>query len=447
VTKTTNYTLTKADEIVRFDATIGELTAQLPTAVGNAGLTFTIVKIDATINRIMVKPAGTETINGASFLILQTQWSEITIVSNGINWNTGSRTSRKERVGINNINLNSSSNFSYRPSKEFSNDSSLNLFYYKFGEDPGINLSFSNGSNYQVNPELAIATSLGGNYTDAGKTKTNSENASLSFNYMKKLTAWNIGLFETTGVNAVNQSAGPGKVTGNIGAGASAAREYDWLKSNLTFQTQGTKSSSSGGGGTTSGQISGSWGASPTETFQVQSNLRYSIDNTRNDAVVVVQPSGEEQTVQPYSNDSNTIGFDLNYSWLAFTSENKTASLNGGALLSQQKSNPGDGKGGSTTDRNFFYSQIIFRMAPLRNMIVSMNLRGEWDNSITDTTEMMPGSLPRTVTRRTAYVMENQIHFRVRRIFFELKHQWRDETGTNVPYSRQSIYLKISRPF
>jgi len=447
VTTTANYTLTNADEIVRFDATIGGLTAQLPTAMGNAGRTFTIVKIDASINRVTVRPAGTETINGASFLILQTQWSEVTVVSNGVNWNIGSRTARRERVGVSNMNLNSSSNFSYRPSKEFSSDSVLNLFYYKFEEDEGMNFSVSNGSSYQVNPELSISTSLGGSYADAGKTKTTAENGALSFNYQKKLSAWNIGLFETTGINAVNQSAGPAKLTGNIGAGASAGREYAWLKSNLTFQTQGTKSSSSGGGGTTGGQISGSWGASPWETFQVHSSIRYSIDSTQNDAVVVTQQSGEASTVQPYSNDSTTLGLDLNYSWLVFASENKMASLNGGALWSQQKSDAGEGRGGSTIDRNFFYSQIIFRMAPLRSMTVSMSLRGEWDRSITDTTDMMPGSFPRTVTQRTAYVMENQIHFRVRRILFELKHEWRDESGTNVPYSRQTIFLKISRPF
>jgi hypothetical protein len=447
VTKTANYTLTSADEIVRFDATIGELTAQLPTALGNAGRTFTIVKIDATINRITVRPAGTETINGASFLILQTQWSEVTVVSNGVNWTVGSRTARREGVGVSNINLNSMSNLSYRPSAEFSNDSALNLYYYKFGEDAGTNVSVTNGSNYQVNPELAVTSTLGGNYSEAGKTKTATENGALSFNYRKKLDVWNIGLFETTSLNVVNQSDSPGKVTSNIGAGASAGREYDWLKSNLAFQTQGTRSSSSGGGGTTGGQVSGSWGASPTEALQVQSNLRYSIDNTRNDAVVVTSQSGETPTVQSYSNDSSTIGLDVNYSWLAFASENKTASLSGGALLSQQKSVAGEGRGGSTTDRNFYYSQLVFRMAPLRSMTVSMNLRGEWDRSTTDLGEMMPGSLPRTVTQRTAYVMENQIHFRVRRILFELKHEWRDETGTNVPYSRQSIFIKASRPF
>jgi hypothetical protein len=30
---------------------------------------------------------------------------------------------------------------------------------------------------------------------------------------------------------------------------------------------------------------------------------------------------------------------------------------------------------------------------------------------------------------------------------FELKYEWRDESGTNIPYSRQSLYLNISRPF
>ncbi|MDZ4164844.1 MAG: hypothetical protein U1C55_06925 [Smithellaceae bacterium] len=447
VTKTTDYTLTRADEIVRFDAVLTNLTATLPSAVGDAGRTFTIVKIDATANTVTVKPAGAETINGATSLILPAQWSEATIVSNGINWITGTREQKKgpaESSSI--INLNSHSTFSYRPSRDFSNDSALNLFYFNYETGPGANLLASNSTNYQVNPQWSVNANASAGYADSGTGGTTSTgNVSAGINYDKKIGNWNLRLFENMGLHNSNQTAGQGKTTGNAGIGASASRDYDWFKSNLLFQTQAAKSASSGGGGTTSWQSSGAWGASPSERFQLQSSLRYSREDSINEAIVVTAASDAEATTQPYASASQAGDLDLSYSWLAYVSENKMATVSGGAVLSRQE-NKADGGGSTTTDRNYFYNQLIFRMAPLRSLFVSATLRGEWDNSAMETTNAS-GNITRSSKPRTLYSMENAINFRVRRLFLELLHNWRDETGTINPYNRQSIYFKISRPF
>lgn len=447
VTKTTDYTLTGADEIVRFDAVLSNLTATLPTAVGDAGRTFTIVKIDATVNRVTVKPAGTETINGANSLILLTQFAEVTIVSNGVNWVIGAREGKQGIAGgQNTVNLNSNSHFSYRPSQDFSNDSALNLYYFDYETGPGANFLFSNSTNYQVNPEWNVNANLNAGYTDSGTGGTSTtENVSAGINYGKKVKKWDLRLFENMGMSNNSQTAGQSKTTGNAAVGASASRYFDWLKSNVTFQTQAAKSASSGGGETTNWQSSGTWAVSPSERFQLQSNLRYSAADTKNDEILAVSASGAKTTVQPYSNTSRTIDLDMNYSWLAYVSEDKMATMSGGGVLSRQESEAG-GVSLSTTDRHFFYSQIIFRAAPLRNLFISMTLRGEWDNSITETNDAT-GKITNDSKPRTVYSMENAINFRIRKIFLELQHKWRDETNESNPYSRQSIYFKISRPF
>ncbi|MCK9365374.1 MAG: hypothetical protein M0P74_17440 [Syntrophales bacterium] len=447
VTKNSDYTLTRADEIVRFDAVLANLTASLPSALGDAGRTFTIVKIDATANRVTVKPAGAETIGGAGSLILQTQWVEVTIISNGINWIIGQRAPNpglQEESGV--INLNSSSSFSYRPSQAFSNNSSLNVYYFSSEAGAGTNLFFSNSTNYQLNPELSVNASMGAGYTDSGGGATNaSENISAGMNYTRKVGLWNLHLFENMGLNNSNQSVAASKSVGNAGLGASASRDYDWWKSNVTLQTQAIRSASSGGGGTTNWQASGAWSVSPSARVQLQSLLRYSQDDSKNDAIVAATEAGANTTFQPYSNSSRTTELDMNYAWLAYVSEINMATLSGGGVLSSQISKSGGG-GGSQTDRSYFYSQLIVRSAPLRALFITMTLRGEWDNSVMDSDDVA-GQITGTSTARTVYSMENALHFSIRRIMIELKHNWRNETGANSLYSRQSIYLKISRPF
>lgn len=448
ITTKTDYTLMTSDEIVRFDAVLSNLTATLPRASGDAGRTFTIVKIDGTANKVTVKPFGTETINGANSLILQTQWAEATIISNGVNWIIGTRTPKKGPAESSSTrNLNSNSFFSYRPSQDFSNDSSLNLFYFDYETGPGKNVLFSNSTNYRVNPELNMNANLSAGYADSGSGGTNAtENASAGINYDKKIGNWNLRLFENMGLSNSNQTVGESKTMENAGVGASASRDFDWLKSNVTLQTQAAKSVSSGGGETTNWQTSGAWTVSPSERVRLQSNLRYSAEDSKNDAILAATASGAETTVQSYANTSRTINLDMNYSWLAYVSEDKMATMDGGGVLSRQQSLSGGGGGVSTTDRNYFYNQIVFRAAPLRRLFISMILRGEWDNSAMETDERT-GKITSSSKARTVYSIQNKITYSLRKIFIEFEHNWRDETGADNPYNRQSIYLKISRPF
>ena len=446
VTKTTDYTLTTADQIVRFDATMGDLTAQLPAAAGDAGRTFTIVKIDATINRVIIKPLGRETIGGNTTLILQGQFAEVTLVSNGIGWEVGTRTSSQPSE-INTMNLHSNSGLNYRPSDFFTNDTSLDLYYYRYGEGPGMNITAANSSNLQVNPKLTLSTNFNGSYADTGLIRSDTENAMQSLNYRDVMAGWNVGIFENTGVNISNQSNGLSKKLASGGLGVSANRAFDWWHSDLTFQTQVAKTLSSLGGATFNWQSSGAWNVVPTDRLQLQTNLRYRIEDVANDSILAATATGAETTIQPFTISSQTVSMDMNYSWLALVSEIGAATLNGGAVFSRQTSKAGVEDLITNTDRDFFYDQLMLRLEPRRGLVFSMNFRAEWDRLSLETSSAGTGVITETIVPRRAYIMESELNYRVRKIFVQLQYNWRDETTATSSYSRQSLYLKVSRPF
>jgi len=93
VAKTANYTLTKADHIVRVDGSGGAFTITLPTAVSNAGREFTIRRTDilASSNLVTIDPASTETINGTDKDYLAPGQC-VVIESDGTNWQVLART-------------------------------------------------------------------------------------------------------------------------------------------------------------------------------------------------------------------------------------------------------------------------------------------------------------------------------------------------------------------
>jgi hypothetical protein len=84
--KTANYTLVAADELVSCDSSGGAFTLTLPTAVGLTGRVFTLKKTDSSFNAVTIDGNGTETIDGALTKKLSTQNEMIRIVSNGSNW-------------------------------------------------------------------------------------------------------------------------------------------------------------------------------------------------------------------------------------------------------------------------------------------------------------------------------------------------------------------------
>jgi|GEM_PF-3875382 len=85
-TKTANYTATSTDYAIWCDATSGNITITLPTAVGIGGKSYIVKKTDATANTVTLDGAGSETLDGATTIVIGTQYQSYSIMSNGTNW-------------------------------------------------------------------------------------------------------------------------------------------------------------------------------------------------------------------------------------------------------------------------------------------------------------------------------------------------------------------------
>ncbi|MBW2645080.1 MAG: hypothetical protein JRE23_02675 [Deltaproteobacteria bacterium] len=94
VSKTTTATLTVAEAGLVLVSASSPYTITLPTAVGNAGLTYHFKKTDANYNLITLDGNGTETFNyenadgvpKETYARLNTYCAEVTVVSDGSNW-------------------------------------------------------------------------------------------------------------------------------------------------------------------------------------------------------------------------------------------------------------------------------------------------------------------------------------------------------------------------
>jgi hypothetical protein len=68
------------------DAAGGAVTITLPTAVGCAGQTFEISRINSGSNNVTVDGDGSETINGVATYVLTAQYQTVTVRSTGAGW-------------------------------------------------------------------------------------------------------------------------------------------------------------------------------------------------------------------------------------------------------------------------------------------------------------------------------------------------------------------------
>lgn len=87
----TNYTSTSTTgiEMIFVDATSGNITITLPTAVGNKTI-FKVKKIDASLNTVSVATTGGETIDGnASPFVINFKNSLFEFMSDNTNYNIG----------------------------------------------------------------------------------------------------------------------------------------------------------------------------------------------------------------------------------------------------------------------------------------------------------------------------------------------------------------------
>ncbi|OGD65159.1 hypothetical protein A2215_02410 [Candidatus Berkelbacteria bacterium RIFOXYA2_FULL_43_10] len=85
VAKTAAYTAGDSDSMISVDTTSGNVSIYLPSATTITGRIYTIKKIVAA-NTVTVDPSGAQTIDGSSTATLSSQWSYITVISDGANW-------------------------------------------------------------------------------------------------------------------------------------------------------------------------------------------------------------------------------------------------------------------------------------------------------------------------------------------------------------------------
>lgn len=84
-TVTANYTALLTDGVILADATAGNITITLPSAL-NTALRYTVKKTDATANTVTIAPQSGQSIDGSSTLVLSSQWTSREVIPNGGNW-------------------------------------------------------------------------------------------------------------------------------------------------------------------------------------------------------------------------------------------------------------------------------------------------------------------------------------------------------------------------
>lgn len=94
VSKTANYTLDATDDVVIADGTGGAFALTLPTAVGITGKYYYFDRSDLTLNAVTITPNGSETIDGASSILLS---RSLIVFSDGANWKISSVFTNRQR--------------------------------------------------------------------------------------------------------------------------------------------------------------------------------------------------------------------------------------------------------------------------------------------------------------------------------------------------------------
>ena len=90
LSKTANYTVATSDGtnvLVKCSASGGAFTVTLYTAVGNTGNSVTVKKTDSSTNAITIATTSSQTIDGVTTQTINSQYTSVTMVSDGSNWN------------------------------------------------------------------------------------------------------------------------------------------------------------------------------------------------------------------------------------------------------------------------------------------------------------------------------------------------------------------------
>lgn len=79
--------ITLLDHYLEFDASLGNITATLPSASSvKSGMGYWLLRSDASANSVTIATTGGQTINGAGSAQITAQYGSLQVVSNGSNW-------------------------------------------------------------------------------------------------------------------------------------------------------------------------------------------------------------------------------------------------------------------------------------------------------------------------------------------------------------------------
>jgi len=89
-TVTADLTLTTSHRFIRCDASAGPIVVTLPAAASNAGRKYCVKKIDSSANSVTIDGNASDTIDGDATAVIVSQYEEVSVVSDGSNWDIGS---------------------------------------------------------------------------------------------------------------------------------------------------------------------------------------------------------------------------------------------------------------------------------------------------------------------------------------------------------------------
>ena len=84
--KSTSYALAPTDDVVLFTTGSSALAGTLPTAVGIAGKTLILKKVDAGTGAVTVGTTSSQMMDADHTFLLSTQWQRLKVFSDGSNW-------------------------------------------------------------------------------------------------------------------------------------------------------------------------------------------------------------------------------------------------------------------------------------------------------------------------------------------------------------------------
>jgi len=86
--QTATYSILAADNTIGFTTSTSTLDATLPTAVGVSGKRYTIIKVDQSTGKVVLKTTSSQTVGGyaSAVIIMGTIDDYITVESDGANW-------------------------------------------------------------------------------------------------------------------------------------------------------------------------------------------------------------------------------------------------------------------------------------------------------------------------------------------------------------------------